>query len=803
MAATTVKIAYISASTNRHSQAADISTASVAAFGSSNLIAIWNVNSEDGPGVSETLPGHDGTVTCVRFISDAMFASADDKGTLMCWRNRGCQWIPTLKVQAHAKAISSLCALDHCIVTGSSDASVKIWKLQSAEQLDDLIEIQIISLQGKYPLAVSLAHLPDSNVAILAIGGTDRNVQIWVRSESHFVHAAALSGHEDWVKGLAFLAPSPGGQALTLASGSQDATIRLWSIESLQKDLSTSRSVATDILSDDLLDTFEASLGDLGENEEGGRQISLKRHILTVKSDQGSFQQYSITFDALLIGHDAGITSVSWSPVVMDSAPTLLSTSTDSSLIMWSPSASGASLQGKSFSIWISRQRFGDVGGQRLGGFVGGAWAHQGKQALAWGWGGGWRRWRCVTPSQIGSEKIWTEVGAISGHSGPVKGIDWSPNGNYLISVGLDQTTRLHGAISPFTADSVWHELGRPQVHGYDLLDAAFIDPLRFVSIADEKVARVFEAPRGFVQLTEGLGISKFAEKEHLRPLGASVPPLGLSNKALGEGHSGTLYNFRDGTMHRRPFEGELASITLWPEVEKIFGHGYESITLTVSSSKRFLATSCKATTPEHAVVRVYNTENYHLVGQPLEGHSLTVTRIAFSPDDKFVLSVSRDRSWQLFEFQNPGAFVPVAADKSHGRIIWDCAWAAEGYIFATASRDKTVKIWSRGDSSNWKTVATIKTNVAATAVDFSTTIASVRHQLAIGLESGEVLIYSNLHSSAEIWSLDVTIPPRTAHVDQIHRLRWHDGDLPGQSMLASCSEDGTIRVLIVQSAIE
>ena len=41
--------------------------------------------------MSETLPGHDGLVTCVRFISDAMFASADDKGTLICWRKHGSQ----------------------------------------------------------------------------------------------------------------------------------------------------------------------------------------------------------------------------------------------------------------------------------------------------------------------------------------------------------------------------------------------------------------------------------------------------------------------------------------------------------------------------------------------------------------------------------------------------------------------------------------------------------------------------------------------------------------------------------------
>lgn len=51
---------------------------------------------------------------------------------------------------------------------------------------------------------------------------------------------------------------------------------------------------------------------------------------------------------------------------------------------------------------------------------------------MAWGWAGGWRRWRCD------NEKVehWLEAAAIAGHSGPVKGLDWSPKGEYLISAG-------------------------------------------------------------------------------------------------------------------------------------------------------------------------------------------------------------------------------------------------------------------------------------------------------------------------------------------------------------------------------
>jgi len=98
-------VEYISTSTNRFNHAADISAAFLAAFGSGKLVALWNtqvrlklypvfisvvniraLQDSADRGVLETLPGHSGLLTCVKFLQDDRIVSADDTGALRLWR---------------------------------------------------------------------------------------------------------------------------------------------------------------------------------------------------------------------------------------------------------------------------------------------------------------------------------------------------------------------------------------------------------------------------------------------------------------------------------------------------------------------------------------------------------------------------------------------------------------------------------------------------------------------------------------------------------------------------------------------
>ncbi|CAJ0893575.1 5486_t:CDS:10, partial [Entrophospora sp. SA101] len=468
-------------------------------------------------------------------------------------------------------------------------------------------------------------------------------------------------------------------------------------------------------------------------------QLSTKAHIIDINVSETEalnaniIKRYNIIFEALLTGHDNCVYSVNWHPPCIIKDPeggfyyhqpmALLTASSDKSMMIWKPEIETG--------VWVNLD------------FFGGLFSPNGNYILAHGHTGAFHLWKNLSNHQ--NDQDWQPQISISGHFNSVQDISWNPTSQYLISVSLDQTSRL---FAPWCRDIdndrkiiTWHEIGRPQIHGYDLKCIAFINQWRFVSGADEKILRVFDAPKTFIRSLSKLSINKNLEYiSSMQPVGANLPALGLSNKAIFQSdieklseiaepeeflsrqnylHSSSAPNSLMQTLNHPPYEEHLLQHTLWPEIDKLYGHGYEIVCVDASHDGKYLASACRSTIAEHAVIRLYDTKTMKELSNPLQSSSLTVTRTKFSHNDEYLLTVSRDRSWTLFKRCN----------ETHGRIIWDCSWSHDDKLFATASRDKTVKFWiedlakdegANDVNDNWNCVATIKLNEAVTAVDFS-----------------------------------------------------------------------------------
>jgi elongator complex protein 2 len=137
------------------------------------------------------------------------------------------------------------------------------------------------------------------------------------------------------------------------------------------------------------------------------------------------------------------------------------------------------------------------------------------KSIIAYTYNGAFYLWKCNN-----SEKKISSQPIIHGHFGPVSDLDWDPSNNYLVTTSEDQTARIY---ANWVKNDTWHEINRPQIHGYDMNTIKFLsdDPTgnylcRLVSGADEKVIRIFSPPFNLVNFLNNLSNIKINfSKEH------------------------------------------------------------------------------------------------------------------------------------------------------------------------------------------------------------------------------------------------------------------------------------------------
>ncbi|XP_051791916.1 elongator complex protein 2 isoform X3 [Erpetoichthys calabaricus] len=692
------------------------------------------------------------------------------------------------------------------IASSASDSTTRIWNKQGSKTQC----LQTISFGNGFVMDVSLALLPDTTVPILACAGDDRKIHLFISQNSQFHKVHSLVGHEDWVRGVEWTVC---GKDILLASCAQDCLIRLWRVF-----MKTSSSF------DNAEDT-----------------IKLKQDVFVLETN-GHLTTFAVTLEAVLAGHENWVYGIHWqNPLLKEDGSIqqsmrLLSASMDKTMILWSPDEESG--------VWLEQIRVGEVGGNTLG-FYGCQISPDGSMIIAHAFHGALHLWR----QNNFTKGEWTPAVVLSGHFGSVQDLSWDPQGEFIMSVGSDQTTRLFAPWRKKDQTKVsWHEISRPQIHGYDLQCLSIINGFQFVSGADEKVIRVFTAPRNFVENfcnIAGLPSEKVLASSNSAdfPEGARIPALGLSNKAVfpgdsksekDEGQFSSISNqyletyFQSVTLTEPPTEDHLLQNTLWPEVQKLYGHGYEIFCVASNSAKTLMASACKASKVDHAAILLWSTLDWkQLLSLPL--HSLTITQMAFSPDDRFLLAVSRDRTWSLWKHQTQshsetGTCFSLYAHTNkqtaiHSRIIWTCDWSPDSKYFVTGSRDKKVIIWGDCTSSGNDSAAIVPCSSvldvgdSATAVSFAS-VQSIDQSyiLAVGLESGKISLFKwkpcvNF-SMIDDWHKCVEFNDLQCHTLSIKRLRWRPclgragtEDDPKSSeflQLASAGADNCVRIFNV-----
>ncbi|GAB5579457.1 elongator complex protein 2 isoform X2 [Prionailurus iriomotensis] len=685
--------------------------------------------------VTSNLNGHTARVNCVQWIckqdgspSTELLSGGSDNQVIH-WEIKNNQLLKAVHLQGHEGPVNAVHALYQkrasgvafrtLMVSAASDSTVRVWSKHGSE----VTCLQTLNFGNGFTLALCLSYLPNTDVVvpILACGDDDCKIHLFVQQNDQFQKVLFLCGHEDWIRGVEW---ATFGRDLFLASCSQDCLIRIWRLYV--------KSTSLETQDDD--------------------NIKLKENTFTIENE-GIKIAFAVTLETVLAGHENWVNAVHWQPSfykdgLLQQPMRLLSASMDKTMILWAPDEESG--------VWLEQVRVGEIGGNTLG-FYDCQFNEDGSMIIAHAFHGALHLWKQNTANP----REWTPEIVISGHFDGVQDLMWDPEGEFIITVGTDQTTRLFAPWKRKDQSQVtWHEIARPQIHGYDLKCLAMISRFQFVSGADEKVLRVFSAPQNFVEnfcaiTGQSLNLVLCNQDGDL-PEGATVPALGLSNKAVFQGDLVSQPSGEEELLTSNGFEYQ--PVAFQPSILTDMDTVMKYFVLLVAIQR--LCLPQHAAKKEHAAIILWNTTSWKQV-QNLVFHSLTVTQMAFSPNDRFLLAVSRDRTWSLWKRQDTVSpeLDPIFSlfaftnkiTAVHSRIIWSCDWSPDSVYFFTGSRDKKVVVWGECDSSDDSVEHNIGPCSSVLDVGGAVTAVSVcpvlncaqRYVVAIGLECGKICLYT------------------------------------------------------------
>jgi WD40 repeat protein len=296
------------------------------------------------------------------------------------------------------------------------------------------------------------------------------------------------------------------------------------------------------------------------------------------------------------------------------------------------------------------------------------------------------------------------EFNRIEGHSKEVMSINFSQDGNYIVSSSRDNSVKVWTKNGKFVKELNYKS-------DYGVFDAVFSRNGKFIASADTNgILKLWNLQTGQVKdlRSKDLKESEYATKVTFSPKDNLVAVSINSDSNTGSVKVWDIANYKlvkeftnPGKLPRifsisfSPVSNILVIcddsgfVKLWNivtgKVKVWSGHKGLIRSIAFKPSGEIFATA-----GSDKLIKIWRTSDGKLL-KVMPGHSDEVTEIIFSPDGMKIASASKDETIKLWDVNN-GIFLETFI--GHSDTVGGVSFNPDGSVLASAGDDKTIRLW-------------------------------------------------------------------------------------------------------------